>query len=55
MRGYGPIKRAALKIVLEGEEGESETWNMSGSAMRCCVEEASELTQIECGFLKGSA
>jgi hypothetical protein len=25
MKGYGPIKRAALKRDLEGEEGESET------------------------------
>jgi len=55
MKGYRPIKHAALKRNLEGEEGESETLEIEGSAMRCCVEEASELTQIECGFLKGSA
>ena len=43
MNGYWPITVQLSRQSLEGEEGESGALNRTGHAMRCCVEEASDI------------
>jgi len=43
MIGYWPITMQLSRHRVEGEEGESEALHRTGPAMRCCVEEASDI------------